>query len=120
MAIDTVSNIPTFTSTDSEWIAWHKALTKEFGKKQANFTFLQAFNARANDETANTSTLRSYAKSQGLEIEGAYIGSGIYDYVGATGEGIGSAFSSIGNSMMIGAVIVVLLFGFAMYKLMKT
>lgn len=120
MAIDTVQNIPTFTSTDSEWIAWHEALVKQFGKKQANITFLQAFNKRANTETANTSTLRAYAQSKGMNIEGAYLGSGVYDYVGATGSAFGGAFSSIGNSMMIGALIVIALFGFAMYKLFKS
>jgi hypothetical protein len=40
---DPSKNIPTASSSDEQWIAWHKKLKKPFNKKIANEVFLYAW-----------------------------------------------------------------------------
>ena len=87
MAQDPSKQIPTASSTDAQWISWHKKLKKVFGKKPANDIFLYAWSKRGGvDGKANTNTLSNYAEKNGFDIERstlANIGEGISDTAGA-------------------------------------
>lgn len=70
MAVDPSKRIPTASSTDYEWIGWHKQLKKVFGKKMANDIWLYAWSKRGGiDAKANTVTLSNYLEKQGIDIE---------------------------------------------------
>jgi hypothetical protein len=70
--IDSIDTIPSTSSTDNQWIEWHKTLRREIGKANANSVFLEAWERRRIEgllgSKANTGVLRSYAEDQGMEI----------------------------------------------------
>jgi hypothetical protein len=94
---DPSKNIPTASSSDEQWIAWHKKLKKPFNKKIANEVFLYAWSKRGGvDSKANTRKLSNYLESQGIDIERSTldnIGEGIVD--------VGSGILSFGKWMII-------------------
>jgi hypothetical protein len=94
---DPSKNIPTASSSDEQWIAWHKKLKKPFNKKIANEVFLYAWSKRGGvDSKANTRKLSNYLESQGIDIERSTldnIGEGIAD--------VGSGILSFGKWMII-------------------
>jgi hypothetical protein len=105
-------NEPSTTTNDQGWIQWHKDCKATFGKKTANSLF-SAFWAKrgATNSKANTNALRSYAESQGFQIQGDSI-SGIVDSIYDIGDAFGDVFK-IGKYATIG-VGVMLLGGVAM------
>lgn len=101
-------NEPSVTSSDSDWIQWHKDLKSYFGKKTANSLFMAYWQKRSGTTyKSNTTELRRYAASQGMKVEGQIL-SGIidssYDFV----DGIGDILK-VGKTATI--VIVVILVG---------
>ncbi len=66
--VDPITIIPNQQSAGSDWIEWHKTLTSNFGKKQANALFLKAWNRRKGSN-ASTNALRTYMAKQGIELE---------------------------------------------------
>jgi len=66
----TILNIPNSHSTSATWIEWHKALRREFGKKKANYLFVQAWDKRAGaGSDASTNELREYMKDNGVTLD---------------------------------------------------
>lgn len=75
MSKDAIRNLPNLNSSDNVWITWHTALKKHFGRKKANALFSANWDAKGgNSSSANTSTLRSYMKKNGVEISGGFFG----------------------------------------------
>lgn len=62
------NNVPTQQSQVEEWIAWHGAMKREFGKKTANQYFGMFWSQRGTSD-ANTRELREYMKKQGFDID---------------------------------------------------
>lgn len=114
----TIDNIPHEDSTDNHWIEWHKALKSRYGKSDANLLFLQAWEERGEDY-ANTYQLRTYLESQGMEIDGTNIFSGISDGMKNTWGSLNNGFSGIGSAAMIGVVVVIAIIGFVTYTAIK-
>lgn len=73
--------IPTFKTTDSGWIRFHKELDKIFSRKEANKYWLQAWGNTGGDANynANTSTLREYMAGKGIDLEAPTTWQGITD-----------------------------------------
>ncbi len=73
MIVKSIENIPSQSATDAQWIAWYKVLQPEVGKKEANILFLKAWNQRKNSgllgSAANTSTLRDFLKTKGVDMQ---------------------------------------------------
>jgi hypothetical protein len=68
--VDPSRNIPTGSSQSQDWIEWHKALRKTFGKKEANAIWVFAWSKRGGiDSAANTGDLNSYLKTQDIDID---------------------------------------------------
>lgn len=83
MKLDPSQTIPTASSKSENWIQWHKDLKKIFGKKKANSIWLYAWAKRGGvQSSANTSGLRDYMDSQGVDI---------------TTTGLGELSDAIGN-----------------------
>lgn len=63
--------IPSFKTGASGWIKFHKELDRIFSRKEANKYWLQAWGNTGGDknELANTSELREYMSSKGINIE---------------------------------------------------
>jgi len=84
---DPVNSIPKYNSNTEVWINWHKSLKDNFGKKIANQLWLKAWSIRGNS-SANTSDLRKYMSSNGINIsESSWdkvvdLGVGITDSIG--------------------------------------
>ncbi len=73
MIIQSLNFLPSVNSNDLSWIEFHKQLRKEVGRSNANSLWLQAWDKRKNSNSitgsgANTATLRSYIKDQGVDI----------------------------------------------------
>ncbi|OJJ16749.1 hypothetical protein BKI52_33110 [marine bacterium AO1-C] len=115
---NTIDNIPHESSSDDHWITWHKALRKRYGKNNANMLLSQAWEERGEDY-ANTYQLRTYLKSQGIEIDGTNILSGLTDSAKNTWGSVNKGFSGIGSSVMIGVLIVIAIIGFTTYQAIK-
>jgi hypothetical protein len=100
-----ILNEPSVTSSDSEWIQWHKDLKNVFGKKEANSLFV-AYWAKRSGTTfkANTNELRSYAKSQGIKVEGQLL-SGVLDSAYDVVDGLGDVLK-VGKYAAIGLGLV--------------
>jgi hypothetical protein len=68
--LDPSQNIPKRASESQDWIAWHKSLKRNFGKKTANEIWVYAWAKRGGvDSNANTSRMRDYMSGQGVDIQ---------------------------------------------------
>lgn len=106
--------IPNINSNSQNWIEWHQYLKSSLGTKDANELFLPHWLKIGQSTGANDASLRSYAKSQGLQIEGEYsIFSGLAD----TWQSTNTGFKKIGNSANIGVFIVIIMIVLAVYFL---
>jgi len=106
--------LPNLNSNAQYWIDWHKYLKKELGKEGANDTFMRAWQAVGQKSNANDATLRAYAKTQGLQIEGNYsIISGVAD----TWQSVNTGGKKIGSSFSIGVILLILMLVGAVYFL---
>lgn len=105
-------NIPNVNSTDSQWILWHKSLVKYVTKKYANEIFLERWEAVKSANSgwtggkANTSTLRSYLKEQGIEISPDGALAYVESLVDNIESGIESAFGVSKTIFIVIAIIV--------------
>lgn len=72
MVVQSLNFLPNVRSSDLSWIEFHKQLRKEVGRTNANSLWSKAWTDRRNEgplgSAANTSTLRDYMKSQGVEL----------------------------------------------------
>jgi len=106
--------LPNQNSSSQYWIDWHKYLKKELGKEGAKDTFMRAWQAVGQKSNANDATLRAYAKTQGLQIEGNYsIISGAAD----TWQSVNTGGKKIGSSFFIGVILLMLMLVGAVYFL---
>ncbi len=106
--------IPNSNSAAAQWIEWHKWLKNEVGS-QANDVFMQQWAQGAQGSWAsNSAELRSYAKTQGMNIEGNFsVFSGATD----TYSSVNSGAAKIGNATTIGIVLVCVMLVAATYFL---
>jgi hypothetical protein len=72
MIVKSIENIPSNSATDAQWIAWYEVLQPEVGRKEANILFLKAWNQRKNagilGASSNTSALRDFLKTKGVDV----------------------------------------------------
>jgi hypothetical protein len=111
MKIDPSQTIPTASSKSENWIQWHKDLKKMFGKKKANSIWLYAWAKRGGiNSPANTSVLRDYMDSQGVDITTTALGE-LSDTIGNVldfGLGIGKVMV-IGSLSIVGLILIAIL-----------
>ena len=61
-------NIPSKSSSSTEWVNWYKSLRKLLSKNDANTTFMKVWVQRGSN-SANDSELRDYLENQGIIID---------------------------------------------------
>jgi len=113
--IDVINTIPVQSSQSADWIEWHKALKKRFGKLQANQLWLKAWGFRGTSKS-NTGELRSYMKDNGVTLDTNILGkakdiqNSIFDTVADT--------LKVSSGLAIGIIAIsVLGVGFIVYKI---
>ncbi len=113
ITLNPVDTIPNQFSSGSEWIGWHKALRKRYGRATANQLWLEAWNKRgcvstlAYDCKANTSELRDYLAGEKISID-----RGVYEYVADTVDDIESFASTAFNvGLAVYAIIILFIVG---------
>jgi hypothetical protein len=98
------TNEPSIRSSDDQWIQWHKDLKGVFGKKTANTIFL-AFWTKRQSSSANTASLRNYAKGEGFQITGDTVISGVMDSAYGVMDSIGDVLK-VGKYTTLGIIII--------------
>lgn len=63
-----IKHVPSQNSSGEQWIAWHSAMKRKFGRKVANQYFGMFWHQRGSS-AANTRELRKYMDKQGVEID---------------------------------------------------
>lgn len=113
--IDVINSIPVQSSQSADWIEWHKALKKRFGKLQANQLWLKAWGFRGTSKS-NTGELRSYMKDNGVILDTNILGkakdiqNSIFDTVADT--------LKVSSGLAIGIIAIsVIGVGFIVYKI---
>ena len=108
MKLDPSQTIPTASSKSENWIQWHKDLKKVFGKKKANSLWLYAWAKRGGvKSSANTSSLRDYMDSQGVDVTTTSLGE-LSDSIGNVldfGFGV-SKVVIIGTLSVVGLILI--------------
>lgn len=108
MKLDPSQTIPTASSKAENWIQWHKDLKKVFGKKKANSIWLYAWAKRGGvKSSANTSSLRDYMDSQGVDVTTTSLGE-LSDSIGNVldfGFGVGKVVI-IGSLSIVGLILI--------------
>ena len=111
MKLDPSKSIPTASSKAENWIQWHRDLKKMFGKKKANSIWLYAWAKRGGiKSSANTSGLRDYMDSQGVDITTTALGE-LSDKIGNVldfGFGVGKVVL-IGSLSVVGLILIAIL-----------
>jgi hypothetical protein len=111
MKLDPSQSIPTASSKAENWIQWHRDLKKMFGKKKANSIWLYAWAKRGGiKSSANTSGLRDYMDSQGVDITTTALGE-LSDKIGNVldfGFGVGKVVL-IGSLSVVGLILIAIL-----------
>ena len=103
--------LPKVDSESQDWILWHKALKKRFGKKEANMIWAKAWSKRAGAGSApSTVTLRNYMEKQGVEID-TTLAEGFGDFADDIGGFFGGMFGTLkwialGGLIIVGGVVV--------------
>jgi len=88
-----IANMPRKTSSGADWIEWHKLLKRTLGKKNANVTWIKAWDLRGGKgSSASTSDLRNYMKDEGIVVDKTTLQSAT-DFGGDVLDKIGSAFT---------------------------
>lgn len=110
--VSPVSVIPNTTSSDADWILFHKAMKKQnYGIATVNSIWLKYWNKRGCSGlmcAANTAELRSYVESQGISIEGS-----IFSFVPDAMDDFSDFTSKAFNLSMYAVIaIVVILISF--------
>ena len=114
-----IDAMPSSTSSDNEWVTWHKALVREIGQEKANIALARTWKLRnAGEGVANTNYLRDYLGEQGIDIDGGVIGN-ITDGIRGFYSGVGGSLSGFGSMLLIGAIIGIVIIGFMAWKGMK-
>jgi hypothetical protein len=87
-----ITSMPTKSSAGATWIEWHKILKRTLGKKNANITWIKAWDMRGGKNSpASTSALREYMKGEGVVIDKTTVQS-VTDFGGGVLDSIGSVF----------------------------
>lgn len=94
-------NVPNMKSRDESWIAWHKVLKDDYGKKVANELFILAWAKRGGlDSDANTVALRDYLKTQKIVID--------KDWKASFTDSSLGAFDSLAGFMKMGRTALII------------
>lgn len=96
-----VKTIPTRSSKSEEWIAWHKALKQNFGRKQANILWVKAWSLRGTS-SANTNDLREYLSKQGVVIDKSS-----WDSIVDSGADVGDFLGNFAKAGQIASIAIV-------------
>lgn len=105
MRVDPSISIPTSESPSEVWISWHKSLLKWFSLQEANSNWIRFWTQRAGVGTlADTHDLRSYMKSQDVELSTNWQGT-ITDGASSVADWFSGGFTMIRN-IFLGAVIL--------------
>jgi len=116
---ETVLNIPNVHSTSSSWIEWHKALRKSFGKKKANYLFVQAWDVRAGKgSNASTNELREYMKDNGVVLDTTTL-EDITDTVSSVTDFFGDIFKYGKIAGIVVGVMILASMGMILFNLSK-
>jgi hypothetical protein len=112
-----INSIPQYNSSSEEWLSWHKVLTSNFGRQNANSIWLKAWRIRGNPK-ANDRTLRVYLKSKGITLsETAW--DNIVDIGGGITDTLGDAMQLRKYAGIALGVILIGGLGLAIYNLTK-
>ena len=66
--LNPAKDIPLASSSDQEWINWHKQLDRWFKRNEANLWFVKGWNHRGGGSmAANTERLQKYMKRKGID-----------------------------------------------------
>lgn len=115
--IDVINSIPVQSSQSADWIQWHKALKKRFGKLQANQLWLKAWGFRGTSNS-NTSELRSYMKDNGVTLDTNILGKA-KDIQNSVFDTIGGALK-VSSGVTIGLLAIAFLgTGYIIYKVVS-
>ncbi len=88
-----IANMPKKTSSGADWIEWHKLLKRTLGKKNANVTWIKAWDLRGGKNSgASTSALRDYMKEEGIIVDKTTLQS-VTDFGGDVGDFFGGVFN---------------------------
>lgn len=108
IAVDPIQTLPDKNSTGDQWIQWHKALKRRYGKKQANSLFLLAWEKRKGSgnvltgSSANTQPLREYLSKEGINISGE----GVMDYAADALDNFEDVFGGIFGAGKAAAIVI--------------
>lgn len=88
-----ITSMPTKSSSGEAWKEWHIKLKRTLGKKNANFTWIKAWDLRGGkNSNASTNSLRSYMKDEGIEVDKTTIQS-VTDFGGDALDFVGGVFN---------------------------
>lgn len=113
----TPTDVPTSTSTDTEWLQWYKDLKRYFGKKTANTVFDKAWTKRGSED-ANTNQLRSYLSDNGYEIKTGTLGKLTDNYYNVL-DTVGGVFKAGKVVIIVGTVVGTIGIVYIIYKILK-
>lgn len=109
MRADPSKNIPLRTSESQVWIQWHKDLKGYFQKNLANSIWIYGWGKRGGvGAKGNTSTLRNYMQSQGVDIDKTTLQS-IGDSVDDVFDSISRVFGGIGIGVLVLSGVLILI-----------
>lgn len=80
MAVIQGISIPTYKSTQEEWVLFYRRLRDKYKKIDADEIFITAFNQNAEDGLRNNADFRAKMAKLGLEISGEGIGGFLSDF----------------------------------------
>jgi len=88
-----ISSMPTKSSSGEAWKQWHIKLKRTLGKKNANITWIKAWDLRGGkNSSASTGDLREYMKGEGVELDKTTIQS-VTDFGGDIIDSVGGFFN---------------------------
>lgn len=116
-AIKPIDLLPTVNSTYQDWISYHESLKDHYGKNDAKIVFTRTWSERGTSD-ANTSELREYLESEGIEIDAGFVG-GAFDGMLGVGDFISSKFKLGSTIFFVTLVVVIAIVVFALYNVAK-
>lgn len=107
-----ITSMPTKSSSGEAWIEWHKKMKRTLGKKNANLTWVKAWDLRGGkNSNASTNSLRNYMKDEGVEVDKTTLQS-VTDFGGDALDFVGGVFN-VGKLIFL-VVIGVIVGGLAL------
>jgi hypothetical protein len=108
---EAIKNIPYTNAPAENWVLWHKALKKRYGKAEANRLFLAAYKKRVTATIPNFLNLQAYMKKQGIKLEGNWV----QELEGSFSDGFAGLQTALGVAGGFAVLIVLLILGLATF-----